>query len=357
MTQSIQPDPTALETYPTNSKGIKLDPRLLLQHLPEIDRSKLEALAGCSIVHASQFDRGTVVALAQLSARLESQDVETVKPLDGKLVVTAFFEASTRTRLSFESAVQRLDGKVLSVPDGQVTGIAKGESMADIGEMLNTYGDLVIMRHPQTEAVDEILENLTRPLINAGNGSGQHPSQALLDWFALLKWRPALALADCPAEERIHLGIVGTPGSMRAVKSFVRLALLFTGAVERITIISEMVDPVGYDLGQDVAASPVPVEFCHDLAEVVGELDVVYMNSIALLGDSYRQLDSRYKIDGQTKLRHGAVVMHPLARRAELDRSLDHSRHNLYFAQAAGAVFSRQALLTCVLGRLDRLGL
>jgi aspartate carbamoyltransferase catalytic subunit len=75
------------------------------------------------------------------------------KPLDGKIAITAFFEASTRTRLSFESAVLRLDGKVLSVPDGQVTGIAKGESLADIGEMFNTYGDVVIMRHPDTDSV------------------------------------------------------------------------------------------------------------------------------------------------------------------------------------------------------------
>ncbi len=83
-----------------------------------------------------------------------------------------------------------LDGKVLSVPDGQVTGIAKGESLADIGEMFNTYGDVVIMRHPDTNSVDEIRKNLQRPLINAGNGSGHHPTQALIDWYALLKWRP-----------------------------------------------------------------------------------------------------------------------------------------------------------------------
>src|SRR5690606_19551650 len=105
------------------------------------------------------------------------------------IAITGFFEASTRTRLSFESAVLRLDGKVLSVPDGKVTGQAKGESIADIGEMFNAYGDIVIMRHTKTEAVDEILERLRVPLINAGNGTGEHPTQALTDWYALLKWR------------------------------------------------------------------------------------------------------------------------------------------------------------------------
>ena len=207
-----------------NSKGLELDPRPLLDsERGRLELQRLEALSGISILHPDQFDRETVVDLCRTAALLEAVNVESIKPLDGKVAITAFFEASTRTRLSFESAVLRLDGKVLSVPDGRVTGMAKGESLADIGEMFNTYGDVVIMRHPHTTSVDEILTNLNLPLINAGNGSGQHPTQALLDWYALLKWRPTLAREACPVDDRIHLGIVGTPGSMRAVKSFLGL--------------------------------------------------------------------------------------------------------------------------------------
>lgn len=342
--------------FRANSKGVRLDPRRLLeQNGRQIDFDRLTALHNRSIVHPRQFDRETVIELARLAALLESVEIEMTKPLDGKILITAFFEASTRTRLSFESAMQRLDGKILSVPDGQVTGIAKGESLADIGEMFNTYGDCVVMRHPETGSVDEIRRNLQLPLINAGNGSGQHPSQALLDWYALLKWRPTLSLEEPPADDRIHLGIIGTPGSMRAVKSFLRLALMFPGAVRRITIVSEMVDPVGFDLEPAVDDSPVTVENTNDVTEVLEDLDVVYMNSITLLGDSYRQLDSRYKISAASPLKPGAVVMHPLARRDELDVSLDDTQHNLYFAQAAGAVFSRQALLVSVLGRAGHL--
>jgi len=338
--------------FRSNSLGLRLDPRPLLEVSGGvIDFERLEGLKGVSIMHARQFDREMVVELSRLAALLESVEVEMRKPLDGKIAITAFFEASTRTRLSFESAVLRLDGKVLSVPDGQVTGIAKGETLADIGEMFNTYGDLVVMRHPETESVEQISTNLVIPLINAGNGSGQHPSQALLDWYTLLKWRPTLSLEEAPERDRVHLGIIGTPGSMRAVKSFLRMALLFTGAVRRITIVSEMMDPVGLELESEIEGAPIPVDNTNDIREVLPELDVIYMNSIALLGDSYKQLGSRYKLNAESDVKPGAVIMHPLARREELHTELDKTDHNLYFAQAAGAVFSRQALLVSVLGR------
>jgi len=340
----------------SNSKGLRLPPEPLIEAIgPRIDRQSLLQWAGQSILNARQFDRPSVVALPHLAALMETTEVETAKPLDGKIAITAFFEPSTRTRLSFESAVLRLDGKVLSVPDGQVTGIAKGESLADIGEMFNTYGDVIIMRHPDTESIDDIRRNLERPLINAGNGSGQHPTQALLDWFALLKWRPELAREDCLPNRQIHLGIIGTPGSMRAVKSFLRLALLFTGAVRRITLISELADPVGFDLTGPLEDSSIPVDITNDAQEVLQDLDVIYVNSIAFLGDSYRQLDSRYKLTAASPLKPDAAILHPLARRDELAVELDDTPHNLYFAQAAGAVFMRQAVLTAVLGRIDRI--
>jgi aspartate carbamoyltransferase catalytic subunit len=341
--------------FRTNSKGLKLDPRALLESFGGLDMSRLEGMADMSIIDAAQFDRETVVGVAQASALLETTDFSIRKPLDGKVIVTAFFEASTRTRLSFESAALRLDGKVLSVPDGKVTGVKKGESLQDIGEMLNTYGDAVVIRHPETEAIDQIRENLTAPLINAGNGSGQHPTQALLDWYALLKWRPQLASDACPSDKQIHLGVVGTPGSMRAVNSFVQLALLFEPSIQRITVVSEMADPLGARLTEKVKASSIDIEVTNDIQTVLPTLDVIYMNSIAFLGDDYKTLDSRYKVDASSPLKAGAVIMHPLARRSELDTSLDATPHNLYFAQAAGAVFVRQAILTAVLARTGAL--
>lgn len=165
---ALRPSVTSsdIEAIPSvaNSKGIRLDPtRLLSAGDKHIDFALLESLKGQSILSAGQFDRRTVVELCKFASLLEVTEIATHHPLDGKLVVTAFFEASTRTRLSFESAVLRLDGKIVSVPDGKVTGIAKGESLADIGEMMNTYGDLVVMRHPVTSSVHEIRKTCSSP--------------------------------------------------------------------------------------------------------------------------------------------------------------------------------------------------
>ena len=340
----------------SNSKGIKLDPTLLLGSVGnKVDFELLERLAGQSVASSRQLDRQTVVELCKFAALLEVTEIAAHHPLDGKLVVTAFFEASTRTRLSFESAVLRLDGKIVSVPDGRVTGTAKGESLEDIGEMLNTYGDLVVVRHPETDAVERLLKNLQLPLVNAGNGSGEHPTQALIDWYTIFKWRPVLMTANCPEEARIHVGIVGSPGSMRAVKSFLLTALLFPGSIKRITIISEMADALGEKPAERVDESAIQVDQTHDLQKVIGDLDLIYLNSIAFLGDSYRNFGSRFKLSAASDLKEGTAVMHPLARNDELDTSLDETSHNLYFAQAAGAVFLRQALLICLLGRIPRL--
>lgn len=335
------------------SPGLYPKPEKLLAE-NTVDIGVLHDLVGRSTISVSQFSRELVLELYKLAALLEVTEIASSHPLDGKIVVTAFFEASTRTRLSFESAVLRLDGKVISIPDGGSTGTAKGESLADIGEMLNAYGDLVVMRHTETGAVDEITTKLRLPLINAGNGTGEHPTQALADWYAILKWNHKLG-GTVPPSERIHLGILGTPGSMRAVRSFLEMSLLFKHSIRRISIISEMADPLGPFLEQELKSSGLEWTVSNDINEVLSDLDVIYMNSIAYLGDSYKTLDSRYRLHQGSKLKSGSVVLHPLARLDELSTTLDDTKHNLYFTQAHGAVFVRQALLIATLNRFDRL--
>lgn len=339
-----------------NSRGLSPEPRALLSAFENrVDFDYISTLAGTSVLSVDQFDRRMVGELCKFAALLESTEIASHHPLDGRLVVTAFFEASTRTRLSFESAVLRLDGKIVSVPDGRVTGVAKGESLADIGEMLNTYGDLVVLRHPAESATEQICRNLQLPLINAGNGSGEHPTQALIDWYALLKYRPKLLEGDLPEEERLHIGIIGTPRSMRAVKSFLRMCLRFEGVIRKVTVVSEMADSLGEVLRAEAEAGTILMETTDSLDTVLSELDVIYMNSIALIGGSYLNLDSRYKLTKGSALKPGAVIMHPFARNDELGTSLDDTPANLYFAQAAGGVYMRQALLIALLDCIPRL--
>src|SRR5690606_30624145 len=187
-----------------------------------------------------------------------------------------------------------------------------------------------------------------------GNGSGEHPTQALTDWFAILKWKPNLK-TTVPENERIHLGILGTPGSMRAVNSFLQMSLLFKENIKKISIVSELADPLGEELNTMLRKSGVSFTVTNDINHVIGDLDVIYMNSIAFLGDSYKSLDSRFKLRSESEMKDDAVVLHPLARLDELDPNLDGTHHNLYFTQAHGAVFMRQALFISILNRFDRL--
>ncbi len=356
MTEKLQPNQQMkILTPPEGVDRLHPQPGDLFKGNP-VNLELLQALEGKSIVGVRDLTREAVIELCKLAAILEQFEIAPYHILDGKIVTTAFFEASTRTRLSFESAVQRLGGRILSIPEGGVTGVKKGESLQDIGQMFNAYCDLVIMRHTDTESVQQIREHLRVPLINAGNGSGEHPTQALADWYALLKWRPSLAeTGPTDPEDQLRMGILGTPGSMRAVKSFLLMSLLFQSKIREVTVISEYADPFGADVTEHLEKAGIKYSVTNDIQETLPNLDVIYMNSIAFLGDSYKSLDSRYKLDKDSALKEDAVILHPLARLDELHTNLDETRHNLYFSQAHGAVFVRQALLASVFGRLDRL--
>lgn len=355
MKESFDPNPaTPYLTPPRGSEATRPEPSNLFSPEPP-DLNVLSGLTGQNVLVSRQFNLSQVIHLCKLAAVLEQIEIWPHHPLDGKIITTAFFEASTRTRTSFESATHRLGGKIISIPDGQLTGAKKGESLQDIGEMFNAYCDCVVMRHTDTDAPKRILENLRVPLINAGNGSGEHPTQALADWFAILKWMPELAMPYEQGQKKLQLGILGTPGSMRAVKSFLLMSLLFSDHISKVTVISEMADPFGKDVTNSLNRADIDYEVTNDIRQNLPRLDVIYMNSIAFLGDSYKSLDARYKLDADSPLKEDAVILHPLARLDELDTSLDKTPHNLYFSQAHGAVFVRQALLMAVLGRLCRL--
>ncbi|MCB2079265.1 MAG: aspartate carbamoyltransferase [Novosphingobium sp.] len=331
------------------------DPANLHKHMPKLKLDVLERLRGQSVLSAAQFDKELLCELAKLAAYLQLKKFPVVNALDDRIMAAAFFEPSTRTRLSFESAMLHLGGKTISVADAKTTGVAKGESMRDIGQMFNSYADVVVVRHTEQSAVSELCEYLRIPLLNGGNGSDEHPTQAMADWYALLKWRPEVAFGQLPERFRLNIGIIGTPGNMRTVKSFLMLALLFHENINHITIFSEMADPLGDEIRELTNASPIGINFSQDLHQSLEYLDVIYMNAIAYLGDGYRFFGDAFSLNSESKLKPDTVILHPLARGEELDTSLDDTRHNLYFNQADGAVWIRQALLLCVFGSVNRL--
>lgn len=333
--------------------GLYPNPQNLLEKHATIDTSVLKELSFSSILSARMFGKLLFCELCKLAAFLQLKKMPIRDVLYDKIMAAAFFEPSTRTRLSFESAMLNLGGKTLSVAEAATTSIAKGESLLDIGQMFNSYADVVVVRHTEQKALQDLSHYLRIPLINGGNGSDEHPTQALSDWYALLKWKPEIANSKLEDSKKLQLGIIGTPGNMRSVKSFLILSLLFSENIKKITIVSEMADPLGEDVQDFCNKSTIPIDVSNDLQQVVGQLDVLYMNAIAYLGDSYRHLGSQFKLSSKSGLKKGAVILHPLARRDELSMDLDNTDHNLYFNQADGAVFIRQALLLAIFDRVE----
>jgi aspartate carbamoyltransferase catalytic subunit len=336
-----------LEDQPLDTQGFER-PRDLIDATDE-DLAPLLALTQRPVVTANQFTRDQLLQLSRLAARYETQPQMIARPLTGKILISAFYEPSTRTRLSFESAWHRLGGDIMSITDPASTGIAKGESLFDIGEMLNHYGDLVVLRDSNERAVYEMLESLRIPIINAGNGIDEHPTQALADIYALLKWRPLLCLPEVAQEQRIRMGIIGVPKRMRTVHSLLTLLSLFANAISDVVIITDEDDPLSEDQISMIEKKGLCTRVTSDLDDELPAIDVVYINTIAWVGDDYEELGSHYRLDLSSPLKPGAIILHPLARGDELPRELDDTPHNWYFAQARGAVFMRMALLSSIM--------
>ncbi len=327
-------------------------PKELLRSIAE-EHDLLKKLANRHVVSASQFDQETLLQLFRLAAKFESNPDRFSTPLSGKMLISAFYEPSTRTRLSFESAWHRLGGDIMSITDRASTGIAKGESLKDVGEMFNNYGDCVVLRDNNERSVTEMMETLRIPIINAGNGIDEHPTQAMADVYTILKWKPALI--DGSAKP-IRIGIIGVPSRMRTVRSLLTMLSRFSASIEEVVIIHDRKTKELYSPGQKEALEKdgLNLSESHSLARELPGLDVVYINSIAWVDDSFEVMGGTMRLDSSSPLKKDSIILHPLARGEELSESLDLTPHNWYFAQARGAVFVRMALLTCMVQRTER---
>ncbi len=330
-------------------------PKALLKAIQE-DGDHLKKLASQHIVSSDQFDREVLLQLFRLAAKYESNPDRYNTPLQGKILISAFYEPSTRTRLSFESAWHRLGGDIMSITDRSTTGIAKGESLADVGEMFNNYGDCVVLRDINSSSVHEMMENLRIPIINAGNGLDEHPTQALADLYTIFKWRPKLLNAKEAKDEPIRIGVIGIPNKMRTVRSLLKVLSIFPEIIAEIVVIHDNEKDKIFDPGQreQLEEAGLNVRTSTKLNQHLPELDVVYINAIAWVGNSFESFGDGIALSKSSPLKENAIIMHPLARGDELSADLDKSSHNWYFSQARGAVFLRMALLTCMCERTER---
>jgi aspartate carbamoyltransferase catalytic subunit len=351
----VNPIPTILRepVHPTDWRDGIEKPKKLLNYIDE-NTHHLVSLAGLPIVSARQFDREKILQLCRFAAHYEVTSVLFSLPLKGKILINAFYEPSTRTRLSFESAWHRLGGDVMSITDPATTGMAKGESLQDVAEMFNHYGDVVVLRDTHEEAIYDMLPSLRVPIINAGNGIDEHPTQALTDLYAIFKWRPELTLDKVKDEDKIRIGIIGVPARMRTVRSLLLMLSLFSNAIHEVVIISDKVDPFDPGQREELEADGLNIKLSYSLNKELPDLDVVYINSIAWVGDSFEKLGESLQLNRHSPLKKDAIILHPLARGDELNVDLDETEHNWYFAQARGAVYIRMALLTSVVQRVKQ---
>lgn len=327
-------------------------PKIFLDCVEEKSNALLY-LAQKHIVSAKQFDKELIIQLCRLAASYEVHPTLFHRPLQGKILISAFYEPSTRTRLSFESAWHRLGGDIMSITDRSTTGIAKGESLEDVGEMFNNYGDVVVLRDNQDDSVYRMIETLRIPIINAGNGIDEHPTQALSDIYAILKWNPELIKDNLPDSNKIKIGIIGTPSRMRTVRSLLILLSFFSSSIQEVVIINPEEKTLDDTQLNDIALSKLKVTHSKNLSSVLESLDVIYINSIAWVGESFEVLTGDIRLSKKLQLKKNSIVLHPLARGEELDIDLDPTNHNWYFSQARGAVFLRMALLTCLVQRAN----
>jgi aspartate carbamoyltransferase catalytic subunit len=346
------PDVLKASIHPRDGYSGIEKPRIFLD-LVEEKSDELLYLAQKHIVTAKQFTKDLIIQLCRLAASYEVHPTLFHRPLQGKILISAFYEPSTRTRLSFESAWHRLGGDIMSITDRATTGIAKGESLEDVGEMFNNYGDVVVLRDNSNESVYRMLETLRIPIINAGNGTDEHPTQALADIYAILKWKPDLIKNDLKEGEKIRIGIIGNPGKMRTVRSFLILLSLFSNSILEVYVINP--DPNPFEPGQkeELEYFGLKIQIVTSLDHLIKNLDVFYINSIAWIGDSFESLTGSIRLSNELPIKKESIILHPLARGEELDKDLDSTDMNWYFAQARGAVFIRMALLTCLVQRTN----
>ena len=295
------------------------------------------------VLGARQFDRTELEQLFKLADKMEGVVAAGGdRRLAGKIMTTLFFEASTRTRLSFESAMHRLGGSVIGTENAaQFSSAIKGETLEDTIRIVSGYSDVIVMRHTEIGAAKRAAAVATVPVINAGDGAGEHPTQALLDAYTINK--------EIGGLDGLKIAMVGDLTYGRTVHSLsymlanYRNVMVYYIAPENVRIpkyVTDYLDEKG-----------VRYEETSDLDSVAGVVDVVYQTRIQKERfpslEEYEKAAGKYIIDGEfmSRLRKEAIVLHPLPRAGEISEEVDADPRAAYFRQAVNGLYIRMALL------------
>lgn len=296
------------------------------------------------IINIADFSKKQLEDLSILASRIQENSQLYADYLKGKILATLFFEPSTRTRLSFESAMLRLGGKIMSVENASSSSVSKGERLEDMGRMLSCYADVVVLRHSEEDSINRFSKVSDIPVINAGNGSHEHPTQALLDYHTICAKKGRL--------DHLHIGFVGDLKHGRTVHSLVTLLRHFPVTFYFIANSELQIPQSVLDAFSHHPESKF--HFCSDLS-IIDDLDVLYVTRLQV--ERLKDHEKAYLISQQfcitpkviKNAKSNLIILHPLPRVSELDIAVDEDERACYFLQAKYGVYVRMALLISLL--------
>lgn len=295
-----------------------------------------------SVLSAAQFSRLDLEKIVELSQKIENtlQKKRNIPLLSDFILTTLFFEPSTRTRLSFEAAMHKLGGKVISTVGVQFSSLAKGESLFDTLKMVEAYSDICVIRHPIEGASAVAAANISIPVINAGDGAGEHPTQALLDLYTIEKHKKIF-------QNKLFIAFVGDIKYGRTIHSLIQLLSHFSCELYFVSP-PELGLPEKYK--KILQEKNIPFIETQDLNQILN-CDVVYVTRIQeeRFADhrEYERFKDLYVVNRALveKSKRNLIVMHPLPRLSEVSTDLDDHPAGVYFDQAKNGLYVRMALL------------
>jgi len=295
-----------------------------------------------SLVSINDYTKEDYLKIIEKATEFEKNPVQ--KILEGKVIATLFFEPSTRTRLSFESAINKLGGRVIGFTDAASSSVKKGESLKDTIKTVANYSDLIVMRHPVEGSARYASEVSKVPVVNAGDGANQHPTQTLLDLYSIFKTQGTL--------ENLNIFLVGDLKYGRTVHSLIMAMSHFNPTFNFIS--PEFLKiPKEYKLFLD--SKGIKYYEHEDFTEYISEADIVYMTRVQKERFSdpieYEKVKDVYILRNSMleNSKENLRVLHPLPRVNEINDDVDDNPKAYYFEQALNGVYTRQAILATIL--------
>ncbi len=317
-------------------------------HLPFGDRQD-SPFYGKDILSVKQFTRSNLEFVFGIAREMEEmvRRIGSFDLLKGKILANLFYEPSTRTSSSFTAAMERLGGSVIPISEVRYSSVSKGESLPDTVRTLEAYADVIVLRHPEVGSAELAAKYARKPIINAGDGVGEHPTQALLDLFTIQE--------EMGRIDGLNITMVGDLKYGRTVHSLARLLTLFDVRLNYVS--PDILRMPEYIIEEVNEKSSIPQTEYPSLDPVIAESDVLYVTRVQKERFSdeaqYNSVKDAFVISPETltKAKEDMIVMHPLPRVGEITMEVDDDPRAAYFRQMEYGLYVRMALLAMVLGK------